>query len=321
MPSRPNSRPRANSQDSIRDVANIIRSPGRAEDGYERSNLVYLFEVTLRNSGKVVYKIGKTHTTMEERENDIMRKCRHELMMPIKELNFQHTSHAALAEAIFKAEFRKERAKFDCVCGSSHTEYFAISYDVAVEAFLRWRAFCAQRPWSLQTRKLLPFWDDRLQQCEHGFAKAGPQDQAAIAGRWRRFTKPTIWDSALFEFWKIFGAVISCLAFCAVAHIVGFSLLAYRNAGIMSFMMSLLVWYCSTWHTTKFLCRNSPWWLGVHTQDSSAARIGNTFNEEHVYEGGGATPTGEVVSYPDLGELSERLLGSSELRPIRCTTD
>lgn len=316
MPLRSNRRPRANSQDPVRDVANIIRSPTTVEDQYERSNLVYLFEVTLRGSRKKVYKIGKTHKTMAERENGIKDKCQHDIMEPVTGLSFQHTCHAALAEALFKAEFRLQREEFNCPCGTQHTEYFDISHDVAVEALIRWRDFCAKRPWDLETGKLLPFWDNRLQVWEHGFATAGRQDQKAIAASWRRFTEPTVWAYAWFDGRDIVGP------FCVACLLLVLAIRGLQNPSTVSlelvvcflFVFIGLMCYSSTLHTMQFLCANSSSWFCAGLQDRSAATISNAASDGRMEEMRAVTPTPLIGAYPDddVEVVSVQELGPSE---------
>ena len=317
MPSRPNSRPRANSQDSVRDVVNVLRSPTTVQAEKERQELVYLFEVTLRDSEKKVYKVGRTYKTMADRENNIMGKCHHDAMRPVPELCFQHTSHAALAETLFKAEFKAQVAEFPCTCGTQrHTEYFDISHDVAVEALTRWREFCAKRPWDLKTNQLLPFWDDRLRSWEHGFARAGRQDQKAIAASWRRFTEPVFWDCALFDGRKLAGSLFAAflLLVLAIWGIKNPFSVSLNVVTIFLVSFAVLVCYCSTLQTTKFLCENPPSWLCAGLQDEPPASISNEPSEQQMEGTSAVVSAPSISSDPDVQYVGERRLSPSERR-------
>ncbi|KAL6854764.1 hypothetical protein ACO1O0_005889 [Amphichorda felina] len=144
-----------------RKLMGLIRSLGGKEDHKGEKGKNYVFKVKLQHAPDLdIIKVGFTKRDVSRRQSNIKSRCNIETTCEMISTE-RHIQHYKKAESLIKADLRNWLHEFECECGQSHTEYFAITVDMAWEITSRWKDFCEADPWT-DKGNLHPFWDDRL---------------------------------------------------------------------------------------------------------------------------------------------------------------
>ena len=236
----------------------LIRSLGGKEDNKREKGKNYIFKVKLQHAPDLdIIKVGFTKRDVSRRQSNIKSRCNIETTCQMISTE-RHIQHYKKAESLIKADLRNWLHEFECECGQSHTEYFAITFDMAWEITSRWKDFCEADPWT-DKGNLHPFWDDRLNNVYGAGEDDKNNDWNSRSVRWTEFTRPTGWDFFKFnltcfgrsiwariERWVVF---ILAVALSWVTYPSGFSF------GLLS-LVSLIMMAMFTFDETPFVANS-----------------------------------------------------------------